>query len=381
MRIGVNTLFLIPGEVGGSETYLRRTLKALVAARPNWEFVLFVNEENGDMLSSDLAGSEGVHFEKLAFRAVNRFSRIIREQTQLVSRIKRSGIDLLWSPGYTTPLFCPCPMVTSILDMQYRTHPEDLSFMARLATDVLVRGACRKSRRLATISRFGQKEIATHTATAENKIHVTPLAAGADFAKTASEDELGPEIRRLRADGVPYLLVVANTYPHKKVETAVAAFGSIMDRIPHRLVLVGRPRRGEGAVQTAVAALSDRSRCTRIEYLDGKRDLAALYQGADAFLFPSIYEGFGLPVLEAMQAGTPVVTTGAAAIAEVAGESALFFDPQQDGDFAAKILQVIEWTPGERTAWTEKACRHASSFTWEKTAEATARVFESALKP
>lgn len=379
MKLGINALFLVPGEVGGSETYFRRTLQALGRARPGWKIRLFANSETAASSLPEVEGTANVVVEDLSFRAANRVSRIVREQTRLVTRVQKSGVDLLWSPGYTAPLFCPCPTVTSVLDMQYRTHPEDLSLPARIATDVLVRGACRRSRLILTISDFSKSEIVRHTGAAAGRIHVTPLAADDSFGSPAA-GEAGGVVRELLRAAAPFLLVVANTYPHKNVAAAVRAFGDVMGRIPHRLVLVGRPRRGEKAVTEAVRALPDESRYSRLEYLKSPRDLAALYQGADAFLFPSLYEGFGLPVLEAMRAGTPVVTTGAAAIAEVAADAAVLFDPGRAGDLAAKILQVLGWSPEERSVRVEKARRHAESFSWEKTAEATARAFELALQ-
>ena len=138
MRIGVNTLFYIPGEVGGSETYLRQTLRAMVEARPDVEIVLFTNIENDETLRKDMAGQKQVSFAKMNLRAMNRYARIIREQVELPGMVRKAGVDVLWSPGYTACLTTNCPQVVTIHDMQFRNHAEDMNWKEWLATAFLV---------------------------------------------------------------------------------------------------------------------------------------------------------------------------------------------------------------------------------------------------
>ena len=132
MRIGVNTLFLIPGEVGGSEVYLRETLSAMVhRAEREVAWVIFTNRENDQMWRETLHAGGAVQFCSMDFSAANRVARVLREQFGLPSAARRAGLDVLWSPGYTAPLRCPCPQVVTLLDMQYRSHPDDFSWPAR----------------------------------------------------------------------------------------------------------------------------------------------------------------------------------------------------------------------------------------------------------
>ncbi len=375
MRIGVNTLFLIPGEVGGTETYLRETLRALAELSEDVEWVLFTNRENDGYLRRIFGPFRHVTFHPLPLSATNRYARIIREQIELPFRVAGSRVDLLWSPGYTAPFFSPCPQAVTIPDMQYRRYPEDLTLLARLATDILVRMAARRCRCIIAISEFSRREILNFTAAREESIRVVPLAADPVFARTMPADERQERLNKLIGDDEPYILCIANTYPHKNVHLLIEAFGRVLDTIPHRLVLVGKPRLGEPDVQKALTGVSDQSRIRRLFHVDF-RGLIALYQRVDLFVFPSLYEGFGLPVLEAMMAGVPVLTTRCGSIPEVGGDKVSYFNPQSVADLAREIIKITTWPRDLRKICVEEAQKYASGFSWRQTAEKTMECFK-----
>lgn len=379
MRVGVNTLFLIPGEVGGSETYSCETLSSITQGFPEVSLVLFTQNENDRVLRERFGSYRQVEFVKLGFNASNRYMRIVREQTELPWKAWKAGIDLLWSPGYTAPCICTCPRVTSILDMQYKNYPEDLSFIARITANVLVNIAARLSNAIIAISEFSKEEIVKHTGLLPDRVHVTPLAADTAFAGKLPDAKILERATSLSGGPMPYILLVSNTYPHKNVHLGIEAFGQIMDSIPHHLILVGQPRLGEAKVQKAIKLVADPGRIKRLHYVS-REDLIALYQGAEVFMFPSLYEGFGLPVLEAMIAGVPVVTTRSASICEVGGENVVYFDNETPGDLAIKIRDVLTWTPDKRTDWTARARERAEEFTWQRTAAETIKVFQRAAE-
>jgi len=378
MQVGVNTLFLIPGKVGGTETYLRCTLIAMAKQHRDMKLILFTNRENDLVLRNDLSGYSNVSFQKLNFRAENRYARIIREQIQLPWHISRNHLDLVWSPGYTAPAYSACPQVLTIHDMQYKSHPEDLSFLARLTTDVLVQTASRCCRRIITMSQFAKREIETHVNVDSNKIDVVYHAADIKFSEPISNQKKRKVCRSLIGSLTPFILSVANSYPHKNLDTLVKAFGTITHRIPHQLVLVGRPRRGEAKLMEAISKLPDNNRIVRLHYLSLDK-LRILYQTADIFVFPSLYEGFGLPVLEAMMAGTPVVTTSMASIPEVGGRHVMYTDSLRSHSFARRILEVLNWSTDYLVQWTNIARRWAKNFSWDRTAQETIDVFRKAL--
>lgn len=370
MRIGVNTLFLIPGEVGGSETYLLQTLLAMAQHHADVEIVLFTNQENDPFLRAHLHDFPPVSFHPLTFQARNRTHRILREQVHLPWAVSRSGIDVLWSPGYTAPLFCPCPQAVSILDMQYKTHPEDMTFPTRLATDILVQMGVKSSQAILTISNFSRSEILQHTRANDANIEVTPLGVDPAFNPTVPLPIIRAGIAHIVPPEIPYLLCVANTYPHKNIAHLVAAYARMQTRIAHHLVLVGNPRRGERAVTQALCSAPEPHRIHRLRGVD-RSTLIALYQGAEIFIFPSLYEGFGLPVLEAMMAGTPVLTTRMASIPEVGGDCVWYLDPSPTTALDAAIQELLDLSPDQRQTRVDAARNRARAYTWRDTSTAT----------
>jgi len=378
MNVGVNTLFFIPGEVGGSETYLRRILIAMAELFPDIGLVLFTNRENDPELRSDLSSFPQVEYRLLNFKASNRYNRIIREQMELPLRINHDRIDVLWSPGYTAPFFCGCPQVTSILDMQYKRHPEDLSTIARVTTDLLIISAAKISSRIITISEFSKKEIIRFTTAPPEKIHSILLAAASEFANPLREDAGRNDAALQKLNGRPYILSVANSYPHKNLHTLVEAFSLIIHRVEHNLVLIGRPRLGEKRLQDAIHKISDKKRIIRIDRASTEA-LISWYRNADLFVFPSLYEGFGLPVLEAMMAGTPVVTTRMGSIPEVGGNHVVYVDPPDAGAIANRIFEVLNWDKKQRAFWVQNARIHADAFSWHITAKNTMEVLKIAV--
>ena len=367
MKIGVNTLFLIPGEVGGTETYLREALLAMAKISAGIDWILFTNRENDSYLRRIFGSFHHFSFHLLQLRATNRYARIIREQIDLPFRVAASRSDLIWSPGYTAPFFLPCPQAVTIPDMQYRRYPEDLSPLARLATDILVRMAARRCRRIIAISEFSRREILNFTAAGEDSVRAIPLAADPAFAHPIPEDVRRQKLKDLLSSEKPYILCIANTYPHKNVHALIRAFGGIMERIPHQLVLVGKPRLGEPEVQSALHQLEDPTRIIRLQRVE-QEDLCALYQGTDLFVFPSLYEGFGLPVLEAMMSGVPVLTTKCASIPEVGGDKVRYFDHADTEDLSRQMLEILSWPDGDRKNWIQQGRDHAGRFSWEQTA-------------
>jgi glycosyltransferase involved in cell wall biosynthesis len=357
LRLGVNTLFYLPGEVGGSETYLLETLRALMRRPDAPDLVLFTNLENHRRLRAAFPRAELV---ESAVGATSRFARILAEQLRLPHLVRRARLDVLWSPGYTAPAVCACPQVVTVLDMQYKRFPQDVSWLAARAMDVLYPLAARRADAVAAISEFAKAEALRYLRLPPEKVAVTLLAADPAFGVPD-----GPPPRAVQ--GAPYLLCVAHTYPHKNVALLVRAFTRIAAEIPHRLVLVGKARFGEPEVAAALADAPP-GRVVRFQGLR-RRELVALYQGADWFVFPSLYEGFGLPVLEAMCAGVPVLTTREASIPEVGGEAVRYADGRDEAAFAAALRAAADLPVEEKERQAVAAKARAKGFTWDASAQ------------
>jgi glycosyltransferase involved in cell wall biosynthesis len=365
MMIGINTLFYIPGQVGGSETYLLEILRVWKRSEKDLEVVLFTNLENHEKLEEEFAG-DGWICVRCSFRAENRVVRILREQIELPRRVRQSGVEVLWSPGYTSPFFCACPQVVSLLDMQYKRFPQDLSFIGRWTTEVLVQMAARRADHVLTISEFSKQEIQHFTPAPPERISVTPLAVDPSFTEPVPGD---PGVPR------PYILCVANSYPHKNVDQLIRAFVAVEDEIPYTLVWVGRPRLGEKKIVEALSRLSDPDRVVRMSGLS-REELIRLFQQADLFVFPSLYEGFGLPVLESLTAGTPVLTTDCGSLPEVGGKHVSTYDPSEDENLQ-KALR--EFDPADEE-WRTGLEEWMDAFSWKKTAQHTVTVLKECVK-
>ncbi|MDU9051113.1 MAG: glycosyltransferase family 1 protein [Candidatus Electrothrix sp. Rat3] len=363
MRIGINTLFLVPGDVGGTEIYLRRNLLAMVADNPHDVFVLFTTLDNQGLFRDELKSFANVEYVGLRFRAAIRPLRIICEQILLPWYVWKSKVAVLWSPGYTAPALCSCPQAVTVHDLQYKSHPDDLTFLERITLDALVRTACHQCEAVIAVSEFSKKEILRYGFAAVQKVHAVLEGVEPDFARPVTEEETV----QLPVAGRPYILCVAHTYPHKQVHLLIEAFSRLAEKIPHHLVLVGRPRRGEGRVEESLAVCPARDRIHRLASLE-YTELRSLYQQADVFVLPSEYEGFGLPVLEALLAGVLVVTTKKASLPEVGGDCASYVRQSSSEDFAEAIADVLGKTSNERAEMIDRGRAWAQEFTWKKSA-------------
>jgi glycosyltransferase involved in cell wall biosynthesis len=378
MRVGINSLFLVPGSVGGSETYLTGVLDAVAGQKDGPDLTIFTNRENHDLLSSRPGAAGFCSFVPINVRARSRTSRILAEQIQLPLRAAQAGLDVLWSPGYTAPFTRFCPQVVSVLDMQYCEFPEDWPLLARLAHRVLIPLSIRRSARCITISRFSRSQIVKHTGTKEDRIDVTYLGVDDSFRSIQGTDARR-RVAGLLPNPAPYFLCVANSYPHKNLHSLVNAFDGVAPGIPHQLVLVGGEGTGERRLAEELRVATARKRVVRMRGID-RKDLAALYACSDTFVFPSLYEGFGLPVLEAMAAGTLVLTTRCASIPEVGGDCVLYFDHTQPEGLREMLLRATAMQPAERSDMTQRAARRAELFNWQKTALGTVESLAAACR-
>jgi glycosyltransferase involved in cell wall biosynthesis len=384
MRLGINTLFLVPGDVGGIEVYLRKTLVAMAASlQPDDALVLFTNQENDSLLRGDLAGYPQAEFHKLPCRAAVRPLRLLAEQFLLPFAARKARVDVLWSPGYTAPAICFSPQAVTICDLQYKSYPEDMSRPERMVLDILVRTACVRCQAVLTISEFSRQEVIRYGFAKANKVHSVLLGVTDTFADRAVSGDDAEQVteQTLHNLGVrrPFFLCVAHTYPHKNIDKLIDAVALLEQQIPHQLVLVGKGRRGEQAVQKSLQALTQPKRVVRLHGL-AEKELQALYREAELFVLPSGYEGFGLPVLEAMRAGLPVVTVKAASLPEVGGEYALYVNAPEPPLLAEKIMELLALPEQERKQRINKGRQWAETFTWKRTAAQTLEVLRSIVQ-
>lgn len=359
MRIGVNALYLIPGGVGGTEIYLRHLLDALAAVDPENQYVLYTNRETGSEL-----GPRAPNFlvHEMPVRAQNRPARILFEQFRLP--LRRDGIDVLLNPGFTMPLAAPCPSVTVFHDLQHLRHPEYFRWFDRPAWQFLLGAAARRSTRLIAVS---------HATAADLKLF---------YGKEASVVHHGVDPRFLemkRQDPAPFLLCVSTLHPHKNLARLVEAFAGFRAKRPEfRLVIPGMRGFFTEQLERRIAELGLANAVELLGWIP-REELMRLYERAWAFVYPSTFEGFGMPVLEAMAAGIPVACSAIPPLEEVAGGSVLLFPPA-DTDSLVEALERITGDAGLRAKLAIEGRERAREFTWERAARETLTVLRAAYR-
>lgn len=374
MHLGINTLFHVPNDVGGTETYLLEILRAAYEEYPALRITFFTQRDNDILLRKLFDKYPNVRFWKLPFKAKFRAFRIVAEQMLLPRCIAASGVDVLWSPGYTAPFRCRCPQVVTVHDLQYKRYPEDLSLLERVALDCLVRIACRRCMAIIAVSEFSKREIIDFGFASAEKVCSVLEGVDPKFAKPVVEKRAIDLFHREVPADKPYILTVAHSYPHKNIDLLIEAFDSIQESIPHNLVIVGRARRGEAAVEDAMGRIGTAHRIVRFKDGVSQELLRLLYQKADLFVLPSGYEGFGLPVLESMMAGTPVVCSHRASLPEIGGDHAFYCNELSVAAFGREIKKTLLL---ERSILNEKikqARSWAESFSWGAAANKTLEV-------
>ena len=282
-----------------------------------------------------------------------------------------ANTTLLWVPHYNAPLLYRGRLALTIHDVAPLALPEILgSAVKRAYARLLIERAAARASAILCPSDFTAKELVKYVGADPAKLTIAHLGLDQHW-KTEAVPHQEP-------DGLPYLLYVGNVKPNKNLTVLLQAFRLVMGRIPHRLVLAGRMRgfgTGDDAVLRQAQALGERVRFTD-EISD--ENLISLYAGAAALVLPSLYEGFGLPVLEAMQMGCPVLSSNAASLPEIGGDAALYFNPRSVESLAACLLRVQDEPLMQQLR--DAGWHRAQTFSYAQCAEATSAVLNPLLR-
>jgi len=341
LRIGVNALYLIPGGVGGTEIYLRNLLAALAEIDSVNQYVVFTNRETGLDLIPDRA-----NFVRASqpVRASFRPARIVWEQIALPFAVRKYRLNVLFNPGFTAPIYCGCPMVTVFHDLQHKRHPEYFRWFDLPFWRFFLWASARRSRGLIAVSVATRDDLLRYYGASAAVIHHGVEWQFFEVAK-----------RRQPRD---YLLCVSTSHPHKNLDRLLRVYKGAKD-MPG-LVITGV----RGFAAKDVEKLAGGS--VRLTGWIPRDQLYELFRGARGFIYPSTFEGFGMPVLEAMAAGVPVACSDIPPLREVAGSTVHYFDPSSDTALRDALERLAAGTIP-----TEAAARRAVQFTWEKTARVT----------
>lgn len=293
--------------------------------------------------------------------------------TGLPRAARRARVDVFHAPSYTAPVGGPRPLVLTIHDVSYERHPEWYPYRRDPLRRAFYRYSARSADRILTDSDFSKREIIAAYGIAQDAIDVVPLAAAPVFRP-------GPALPLPAEIVSPFVLHVGDLHPRRNLAMLVRAVAAVRRRVPAlrdvTVVLAGVDR-GSGEELRSIAAAEPGGR-PLVQFAGAPREdeLLALYRSAAALAYPSRYEGFGLPLLEAMACGTPVLAARTSSIPEVTGDAAVLLDPADEEGWSAEIERVLDDTP-HAARLRESGSRRAALFSWQRTAEETARVYRS----
>jgi len=382
MKIGFDARFLTHPQVGGFKTYTTNLIAALAEVDRENEYVLYV----------DRPITDATHIPP----SPNFVSRIIsgsghllgmpwREQVGLVRAARRDRIDLLHSPALTAPLYVGCCSVVTIHDMIWSSPRQGAgssrrSLRRRLMQsyyEVVPRYAARRASAIITVSHVVRRDIIRQLSADPESVHVTYEAPHRHFRRRPAGQV--DHVRRMRDLPPAFVLAIGSADPRKNVGTLIRAYALLPPalRTVYRLVVVMTHSllASELTRQVEVLGLAK-----HVHLLDGvtDEDLVLIYHAASLFVFPSVSEGFGLPVLEAMACGTPVVASDTTSIPEIAGDAALLVDPLDTAALADAMSRCLT-DDAVRSRLIRAGSARAAMFSWERCARETIDVYQQAV--
>jgi glycosyltransferase involved in cell wall biosynthesis len=372
VHVGLNMVFLVPGETGGMEIYARELVAALTRVAPEIRLTAFLSREGGEH-AGDLLG-DAVRPVVLPVNARRRPEWVLGEQWHVPGAARRVRCDLVHSLATTGPAVGGPIRVTTVHDLIYKIHPEAHMGLRTYGMRVLVPLSVRRSHRLIAVSQATADDLVRLMGIPRERIDVIPEGVGRT-APAAPTPE--PELRRrLDARDRPIVLSASAKRPHKNLMRLLEALAQIDPAERPVLVLPGYETPHEAELRARATELGLDGDVRFLGWVSSA-DLEGLYAASACFVFPSLYEGFGLPVLEAMKRGVPVACSRGGSLGEVAGDAALTFDPESVGEIAAAMRRLLadrELADRLRSAGYERV----QTFDWDETARRTAETYRRA---
>jgi glycosyltransferase involved in cell wall biosynthesis len=408
--VGLNLIYLVPGETGGMEVVARELLPELVRVAPGVRFTAFINREAA--AAGDGPWGEILPAVTVPVKATNRPQWVAGDQALLPPMAARRRVDLLHSLASIAPAWGPFKRVVTVHDLIYARFPETHAGLRDKGMRVLVPLAIRSAHRITVDARSTGDDLVQLLGTPRERIDVVPLGLGtprrhepAPEAQVRERLGLDGGARARRDEGVwddegarggdgargggagmhggdgeqrrRVVLSLSAKRPHKNLAALIRALALLPQERRPVLVLPGYPTEHESLLR-ALAAARGVAESVRFQAWLSPQELEGLWALADAFVFPSLYEGFGLPVLEAMNRGVPVACSDASSLPEVAGDAALLFDPHND-EAIAQALERVLYDATLRETLIVRGHARAREFTWERTARGMLLSYARAL--
>lgn len=370
MKIGLNA-HLLSGRAGyrraGIHGYISNILRLLPAHAPaDWQFEAMVGATNS-------ASFPGVSMARAPFSTESPASRVFWEQTIQPWQLRR--YDLYHALAFVAPVVLPSPMVVTVYDLSFLHYPARLSFARRLYLRALTALTCARARRVLAISQSTANDLRAHLGIPADKIDVTPLGYDRAAFRPLLETDIA-HFRRKQDLPERFWLFVGTLEPRKNLPMLLKAYAQLPNAEQLPIILGG----GIGWMAREVFATIERlqlgNSVKHVGFIPAA-DLPLWYNCAEAFLYPSVFEGFGLPVLEAMACGTPVLTTNVSSLPEVAGNAAHCLPPDDIERWLA-ALHDLQRNDAWRDSARAKGLERAKLFSWARTAELTVASYRKA---
>ena len=354
MRIAIDVRKLHDFGIG---TYIRNLLKYLAVIDQEHEYVLFCRPQDREDIST-----LGPNFHAVIDRS-GHYS--LAEQFTIPARLLARQVDLFHAPHYVLPPLVPCRSVVTIHDCIHLMFPQYLPHrLAHVYARASLWAAARRAERILTVSETSKADILRYCDVPAGRITVIPNAIDARFATGPGREHVERTKERYQLDG-PFALYVGNIKPHKNLERLIDAFHLLRRQgFEHlKLLIIGDQISKYPRLRRAVDRYKLHKHVRFLGFV-GDDTLAALYRLATVFVFPSLYEGFGLPPLEAMASGTPVVTSNVSSLPEVVGDAAVLVDPYNAEAIADGMRRVLT-DPGLCATLHQRGLERARTFSWE----------------
>lgn len=355
--------------LSGNEIYIRNIIDNL-PEESSIEYTLFLNKKY-NYLGDDF----GNRHHRVFFQAKSPFLRLPFEFPYLLLKEK---LDLL-HVQYTAPLFANCPIVTTIHDISYEHYPELFTKKEALLLSYGIQNTAKKAAKILTVSEYSKQDLIDTYHIPEEKIVVTYNSIDESFRLLEDQGKIAQMKEKYKIAG-DYILAVGNLQPRKNIVRLLEAYKNLRlenKNITEKLVIVGKKAWLYTDIFQKIADFAYIDDVIITGYVP-QEDLPVLYNGAKIFVYPSLFEGFGLPVLEAMACGAPVVTSNVSSLPEVSGDAAVLIDPYQVDAIADGIYQLLH-QPQLYEECRRKGLERAGQFSWKKTAEKTVDVYKSIL--
>jgi glycosyltransferase involved in cell wall biosynthesis len=363
----------VGAELGGNESYATNLIEALAQIDHTNRYTLFVTKAAAIERFAD-------RWPNFKVQRTLPHTPLVRIPLTLSRELRRNPVDLL-HVQYTAPPFAPCPIVTTIHDLAFEHLPETFNRRSWMQMRLTVRLTARRAAHIITVSDYSRADIIRTYRIPPERITVTPEAAAESFFPVRNETEL-KRIRETYGIQENYILSLSSIQPRKNLVRLIEAYSCLRGVRPEvklpQLVLVGK----RGWLEHETFRAAERSALGNEILFTGyvpEGDLAALYSGAICFVYPSYFEGFGLPVVEAMQCGVPVIAGNRTSLPEVLGNAGVLFDPFDTQALVKSLTQVLG-DPEYRAELSSKGLERARNFKWQKTAQMTLGVYERAVK-